>query len=345
MKNKSLGYDKENLIYFPLPESVAVKYDAFKAELLNNPNIQSVSSSATIPTYGITFSNAKWKWSEMETYGDILFRTTFVDYDFFDTYKIKFISGRAFSKDFPSDSTAIIINETAQKMMGFEDPVGQIVKYPGGDQDYQLNVIGVVEDYNFRSLHSEVEPLILLLTYRNSDYVTARISSDNIDNSINHMQTVWDKFAGDKPFNYSFIDETLAALYENEERIEDILKSFSILAVVISSLGLFGLSSFMTMRRTKEIGVRKVLGASIKSVILLLTKEFLKWVIIANLITWPLAYLAMNAWLNQFPYRTNISLWFFASAGFTTLFIAIVTVSYQAIKSAMANPVESLRYE
>jgi putative ABC transport system permease protein len=159
------------------------------------------------------------------------------------------------------------------------------------------------------------------------------------------MQTVWEKFSGDKPFNYSFIDETLAALYENEERIEDILKSFSILAVVISSLGLFGLSSFMTMGRTKEIGVRKVLGASVKSVILLLTKEFLKWVIIANLITWPLAYLAMNEWLNQFPYRINISLWFFASAGFTTFLIAIVTVGFQAVKSSTANPVESLRYE
>jgi putative ABC transport system permease protein len=346
MRHKDLGYDKENLIHLPLNTTVQQNYEAFRNELLKNANVLNVTRVAGLPTSGYYFSNSRWNWEGKDPEKDILFRANFVDYDYLEALKAPIVMGRNFSKDYGADASGIIINETSRKAMGFDDPIGKRVTLgEDSENNSQFHIIGVVKDFHYVSLRTEIEPMILLLAPDNCSQIVVRILSENTPETIKWMGGVWKKFAGDFEFDYRFLDESLDTLYRGEQHVGRIINVFTVLSVFVSCLGLFGLASFMALRRTKEIGIRKVLGVSISGVVILLNKEFSKWVMVANLIAWPLSYFALNRWLQEFPYRTDIKLWIFLGTGLATFVIALLTVSYQSLRAALSNPADSLRYE
>ncbi len=342
MRNMKLGYDKEFLIYKGMRGDVRAKFDSVKNELLQNPNILGVTATSSEPTYGYTFSNSLWRWEGQDPDEETLMRAVFVDLDYFKTFGMEIVDGRSYSKEFPTDATeAIMVNEEAVKAMGMESPIGRRLSI--GNNNFKI--IGVVKNYHFRSLRQEIDPLILIYSPGQCRVLFARLRSENIPKTIGYMEDIWKEFAPGHPFNYRFLDDALNDLYRSEQRIGTILKYFSILAIFISCLGLFGLASFMSEQRTKEVGIRKVLGASVSNIALLLSREFTKWVLLANVIAWPVAYFAMYKWLQSYAYSTNIALWSFILSGAMALVIASVAVSYQSIKAAVANPADSLRYE
>ena len=342
LRNKKLGYDKEHLIYMGMRGDMRAEFDPLKNELLINSNILGITASSNVPTYGYTFSNSLWRWEGQNPDEETLMRAVFIDYDYFKTFGMEIAEGRSYSKDFSTDTTeAIIVNEAAVKAMRMESPLGKRLSL--NEQNYQI--IGVVKNYNFRSLRQRIDPLILLFNPQASRVLFAKLKSDNISQTIGYIEKIREKFAPVYPFNYHFLDEALDDLYRSEERVGTIFRCFSVLAIFISCLGLFGLASFMAEQRTKEIGIRKVLGATVSNIVLLLTKEFTKWILVANIIVWPIAYYATNKWLQGFAYRTTIGLWIFILAAAMVLLIALLTVSYQSFKAATANPIDSLKYE
>jgi putative ABC transport system permease protein len=232
------------------------------------------------------------------------------------------------------------LNEEAVKQMGLDSPVGKwLTHFEKGE------IIGVVKNYHFMPFSFEIQPLMLLYNPQNFRYAMIRVSGMNIPQTIGSIEKLWNKFAPEYPFEYHFLNEDFEEIYRNERRMGEVFRNFTFLAVFISCLGLFGLASFMAEQRTKEIGIRKVLGASVSGITILLSKEFTKWVVVANAIAWPVAYFAMNKWLQGYAYRVEFSLLTFALAGVLALVISVLTVSYQAIRAALANPVESLKYE
>jgi putative ABC transport system permease protein len=237
------------------------------------------------------------------------------------------------------------LNEAGVKALGIKDPIGKIVIRPGNISRYE--VIGVMKDFNYESLHEKIRPLAISLFNRGeySRFVSARVFPGDYQNTISSLERVWKKYAGNTVFQYNFLDQNLQSLYLSDQRAGKIAATFSALALLIACLGLLGLAAFITEQRTKEIGIRKVLGASVSEVIALLSSEFMKWVLIANIVAWPLAYYAMSKWLQNFAYRVNMNIWIFIASGALALIVALCTVSSQAIKAAMANPVESLHYE
>jgi len=342
MRNMKLGYEKEYMIYKGMRGDVRAKFDSVKNELLQNPNILGVTASSNVPTYGYTFSNSLWRWEGQDPDEEILMRAVFVDLDYFKTFGMEIVEGRSYSKELATDATeAIMVNEEAVKVMGMESPIGKRLSIGKNN----MKIIGVVKNYHFRSLRQEIDPLILIYNPRPCGVLFARLRSENIPKTIGYMENIWKEFAPGHPFNYGFLDEAIDDLYRSEQRIGTILRYFSILAIFISCLGLFGLASFMAESRTKEIGIRKVLGASVSNIVLLLSREFTKWVLLANIIAWPVAYFAMYKWLQSYAYSTNIALWSFILSGAIALVIATVAVSYQSIKAAVTNPADSLRYE
>jgi putative ABC transport system permease protein len=266
-----------------------------------------------------------------------------VDYDYFETLEMEMAQGRSFSKDFPTDAAdAFILNETGSRLTGMEDPIGK--KFTLWNKSGPI--IGVVKDYHFKSLHAKIEPLVLRMFHKNwNRYVIIRIRSDNITETLKTVEYAYKHYHPGYPFEFQFLDESLNALYSSEKRTGRVFRYFMFLAIFISCLGLFGLASFMADQRTKEIGIRKVLGASVSGIFLMLLKEFVKWVLLASAISWPLAYYAMDRWLKNFAYRTDIALWIFLVSGILGLAVAFATVSYQSLKASIANPVDSLRYE
>jgi len=342
MRNVKLGYDKEHMIYKGMRGDMRAKFDSVKNELLQNPNILGVTASSNVPTYGYTFSNSLWRWEGQDPDEETLMRAVFVDFDYFETFGMEIVEGRSYSKEFSTDATvAIMVNEEAVKAMGMESPIGKRLSLGNNN----MKIIGVVKNYHFRSLRQEIDPLILIYNPGPCGVLFARLKSENIPKTIGYMENIWKEFAPGHPFNYRFLDEALDDLYRSEQQIGTILRYFSILAIFISCLGLFGLASFMAEQRTKEIGIRKVLGASVSNIVLLLSREFTKWVLLANIIAWPVAYFAMHKWLQSYAYSTNIALWSFILSGVLALVIASVAVSYQSIKAAVTNPADSLRYE
>jgi hypothetical protein len=268
-----------------------------------------------------------------------------VDAHFLKTFQLEMIEGRFLSDEFPSDAQNFILNEAAIKATGLDSPVEKRFRL----LDKTGKITGVIRDFHFAPLHDEIEPLVLHLMpyqywmYRN--YVFVRISADNISQNIASIEKMWDKAIPEYPFEFHFLDDTIDQKYRSEQRLEMILRIFTFLAISISCFGLFGLISFTAEQRTKEIGIRKVLGASVGSVVRLLSKEFVVLVVLANIIAWPVAYYVMTKWLKNFAYRTEIGFVTFLFSGFLALIIAILTVCFQSIKAALANPVDSLRYE
>ena len=248
------------------------------------------------------------------------------------------MQGRFFSRDISTDSGGIILNETAVKVMGMADPIGK--KGP-----FNAPILGVMKDFNFHPLNLKIEPFCLMMLSDWDEYIALRIQSKNISATLAHIKDVYDGFVSDFPFEYSFLDNEFESLYKSEERLGLIFSYFAGLAIIISCMGLFGLATYSAEQRTKEIGIRKVLGATIPGIIGLLSKEFLILVSIANIIAWPVAYYAINLWLQNFAYKVDISLTIFLVAGFGTLVIALLTILFKAVTAARANPVKALRYE
>jgi putative ABC transport system permease protein len=350
VRNKKLGYEKDHVIALRIRnEETQKKYETIKNELLRHPNILSVTASSSLPLGRNSFS-AHHAVGKPESELTMLF-SQIVDEDFIDTYDIEVVKGRNFSKDFPTDrQEAVIINEAAVRKLGWHDnPLGQQIEvFLSLNEMKRFKVIGVVKDYHFESLHKEIEPLIL---YNSNPHggnyyrISMRTTPERIQETVAFVKSKWQEFDSQYPIEYVFLDEQYDELYRAEERLGQLFGYFTTLAIIIGCLGLFGLSAFSAEQRTKEIGIRKVLGASIPGVILLLVKEFTKWVLLAIVIAWPLGYFMMNTWLQNFAYRTSLEFGTFLLAAALALIISLITVIYQAARAAIANPIDSLRYE
>jgi putative ABC transport system permease protein len=341
MRNRKLGLDKEQVVYLPIRSELVEKYDPLKIELLKNTEIRNVAASSNIPTYGVILTLDYITWEGKDPEDTRVLHATSTGYDFIETLNMEMVEGRSFSEEHPSDENAVVINETAQKIIAMEDPVGKRLMLG----DTELLIIGIVKDYHFKSLHSEIEPLLLINAPSLYRYILIKLDSGDIPGTLANIESTWKTFFPETPFEYHFLDEAYDRLYRTEQRMGTLFNYFTGLAIFISCLGLFGLASFMAEKRTKEIGIRKILGASVSGMVILLNREFIKWVLIANIVAWPVAYYAMSKWLQGFAYRTNMGVWNFALAALAAFAIAVATVSFQSLKAATANPADSLRYE
>jgi len=347
MRDKKLGFKKDNVVCLPVKANVASHYQSFRNELLKQRNIINVGIKNSLTTQAI--NNTRPWWEGEDPNKEFISEIDEVDYNFINTLSLKIIEGRNFSKEFPTDlSKAFIINEEAVREMELKNPVGTRLK----TADKDGFIIGVVKDVNFRSLRDPIKPIIFNLTNNFADDVMnlfgviyISIKPGEVTRTIKAIKSTWEKFNPGYPFEYNFLDETYNNLYQSEERLANIFGTFTSLALFVTILGLFGLASFMTEQRTKEIGIRKVMGASVINILSLLSGSFTKWLIIANIIAWPAAWFAMYSWLHSYAYHMNINLLMFITAGSITLIITLLTVSLIAIKAATANPVKSLRYE
>jgi putative ABC transport system permease protein len=347
LQNADLGFDKENIVLLPADNMLLQHWSAVKQSLLGSPSVVSVTLSKRAPAGRLMDApgfTAVVNGRKLENPFSMPHNR--VDFDFFRTYGMKIVAGRDFSTEYRTDSTEVLIlNETAVKQLGLSSPVDAIgipVTVPDRPPG---KVVGVVADFNYESMHHKIVPMITYIAPGEANTLAIRLAPGNPKDAIGHIRAVWERAVPGSPFDPEFMNERLNALYRNEERMMDMFGYFSVLAIFIASLGLFGLASFTTEQRTKEIGVRKVLGASIPSIVMMLSKQFTKWVLIANVIAWPVAYYLMNMWLQNFAYRVSVGLWVFVLAGSVSLGIALLTVSYQSVKAARANPVESLKYE
>jgi putative ABC transport system permease protein len=266
-----------------------------------------------------------------------------VDHNFIETLGIKLLKGRSFSRDFATDEKqAVIINETAAQELGWTSPLGK--KLTIGWNQITGRLIGVVEDFHFKSLHEKIEPAVFSAAPNDRYVMALRLKGDHIPQTLAYLKKRWKEFTA-QPFTYHFVDDSFESLYRSEQKLSHLVRYFSILAVFLACLGLFGLASYTAKQRTKEIGIRKVLGASATGIVWLFIKEFSKWILLANFIAWPISWIVLNKWLQNFAYRINISGLTFVLSGALALVIAMLTVSYQAFRSANINPVKTLRHE
>jgi len=337
----NMGFDRDNLLYMPLEGELANKYELFKQEAENLPAIQQVSKIRQPPTALYTHTgDIHWPG---EAPGLVTsFVQSDVGYDFVKTMKLKLVQGRDFSRDFPTDSVGVIVNEAAVKRMGYTDPIGKPVIWG----DHEPKIIGVLQDFHFASLHQAIEPLIIRMNEdRQSGTLLVRLRAGKDKEGVADLGKLCKELNPAFPFTYQFSDAEYNKMYRSEQLVSKLANYFAFLAVFISCLGLLGLAIFTAGQRTREIGVRKVLGANVPGIVALLSKDFLGLVLIAIVIASPLAWFIMYRWLQDFAYQTPISWWIFAVAGLSAVGIAFVTVSFQAIRSARANPVKSLRAE
>jgi putative ABC transport system permease protein len=346
--SKSLGFDKEHMVVVSSPDELDTQYETFRNELLANPAIKQAGRSTRIPSGRLLDSQggATVMHGDSTVPSSATLKYVGIDQDFIPTYKIDMAAGRNFSREYSTDTTSFIVNVSAARVMGFNDlqsAIGKQISY--GNRKGQI--VGVVQDFNFESVHQNILPMIFFMPRQATSYnnLSVKINGANLKEGLAHIEKVWNRFLPQRPYEYTFLDERFGLLYEKEQKQSQLFTTFSLLAIFIGCLGLFGLASFTALQRTKEIGVRKVLGASVTGIVGLLSKEFLKLVLVANLIAWPIAWYAMSQWLDDFAYKITISPLTFILAAILALLIALLTVSYQSIKAALANPVKSLRNE
>lgn len=339
--NRQLGFDKEQVLVVKRASALGRQREAFKQKLLQNSNVVNAATSTTLP--GKLYGRSTYRALEAPAENSYAMHEMYVDENFLPTLAITLNMGRNFSREVATDTSAVILNEAAAKLFGWNEPLGQFLTQPG-DSLWRANIIGVAKDFHFESLHQQIQPLVILYQ-PNFQYLSIRLRPNNLAATVQSVEMLWQQFVPQQPFEFSFLDQDFDAQYRAEERTGKVFGIFSALAIFIACLGQFGLASFTIQKRTKEIGVRKVLGASATSIVGLLSKEFVKLVVIAVLIATPLAYFIMNRWLQDFAYRIEIGWWIFALAGGVAVMVALLTVSTQALKAALANPVEALRYE
>jgi putative ABC transport system permease protein len=346
MRNQPLGFDKSQMMAldFGGDDAVLKNYEAIKNEFAKVPNVLAVTMSHGLPGVGSANAHSTLEnhTGEMQPLNINMYD---VDYNFIPTYNMKVIAGRTFSKAFGTDTTkAIVINEATVKTLGYTSP-NQAVGKKFAQWGREGTIIGVVKDFHYRSLQENVEPLNMRFNPSNARIITLKIAARDIPATVAAVESKWKSLIPQRPFSYNFVDENFNKQYAGEDRFGKLFLYFAVLAIFISCLGLLGLASYSTLQRTREIGIRKVLGASIPGIVNMLSKEFLQLVIIAAIIAFPLAWLGMNKWMQDFAYKAGIGWWVFAIAGVLAFVIAIVTVSFQAIRAALANPVKSLRSE
>jgi putative ABC transport system permease protein len=342
MLNKKVGFDKDQVMLIQGTNTLDDKIESFKNELLKSSEIKSASIGDYLPISGTKRDgNTFYKEGKMKEDIGVFAQKWQVDYDYLKTMGMHMIEGRYFSKEMASDSEAIVINKTMAEELGLKDPLGQRIE--NGWQKF--TVIGVMDDFNFESMRQTVTPLGLVLSKYNSTIVSVKISGADTKQAISYASNVWKGFSPNQAFRYTFLDESFANMYANVQRTGTIFTSFAVLAIIIACLGLFALSAFMAEQRNKEIGIRKVLGASVSGITAMLSKDFVKLVIISIIVASPVAYWAMTKWLQDFAYRVAISWWMLAVAGLSAIIIALITISFQSIKAALMNPVKTLRTE
>ncbi|HEX8677355.1 MAG TPA: ABC transporter permease [Segetibacter sp.] len=340
IKSKDLGYNKSYVFSVPLTQEVVDHIDAVKTELKNQRSILNVSASDAYDISNISSSTGDIDWAAKPAKSNLMITQVAIDKDFIPTMKMQFIEGKNFS-GMPSDSAHYILNETAVKEMGLKPPyAGQEISF----HNWKGTIIGVVKDFNFKSLKEKISPLLFFSRWK-GNILHVRTNASNAQQAIAAVEEQYKKYAGNSPFSYNFLDKNFEAQYEADQRAGTLFNVFAGIAIFISCLGLFGLATYTAQVKTKEIGIRKVLGASVGGIVQLISKDFLKLVIIAIIIAIPIAWWAINKWLQGFEYRVNVSWWVFALAGILASLIALATISFQAIKAAIANPVKSLRTE
>jgi|WetSurMetagenome_2_1015567.scaffolds.fasta_scaffold31466_2 putative ABC transport system permease protein len=340
MQTRDVGIQKENILYIPVRGDLKEKYELFKAELKNDPDILSVTFSSHLPT-GIWSNGGDYKWQGKPPEVDPLVSNTFVDFDYARTFGIKMAEGSFYSNDRYEDTTQIVINKAFADIIKLKPILGEVLDIWG----MKLKIIGVTDNFNFKPLSSKVEPLVLICSIRQVNYVSCKIMSSNIQKTIHKIEEAHNLVNGNFPFEYHFFDEEYDNMYKGEIRQGQVFNIFSFLAIFISCLGLFGLSSFMMTQRTKEIGIRKANGAATLNVMALFAKYYVRWIIVSFIIAVPVSYYFAHTWLKNYAYRTTLNWWIFVLAGVIAFIIALITVGWQSWKAARKNPVEALRYE
>jgi len=346
MKNRPTGFDREQIVTVPFDGVDSRKYDGLKKELLQNTLVSSVTASQDVLGSHLDQSGIRFKGDGPMR--ELTSTRLIVDHDYLTTFKIQLIAGRNFSPQKTTDGREYIINESLAKELLKDDRRGSFSSLLGKEFGFDSlgQIVGIARDFNFNSLHHKIETMFM---FSQTDWgfsnMSVKINGNRSKEAIAFIQSVWQKNFPGVPFEYQFLDEHFEEIYRADSQISTIVGSLAVLAIIISCLGLFGLASYSAEKRIKEVGIRKVLGASLKNIVLMLSRDFLKYVLIAILIAWPLSWIAVHRWLQDYAYRINISWWVFVMAGSLAMLIALVTVSFQAIKAAIANPVKSLRTE
>jgi putative ABC transport system permease protein len=347
IQRRDLGLDRDHIVGAYVYPILNPRFQEFKNYLLAQRGILNVTSAAQFPFQ--VGENIQIDWEGNPTDEMMSVDYTCVDYDFFQTFDMQILQGRAFSQDFPTDEkTACVINEAAAQRMGIENPIGTTItmNHPAWPESFRpARIIGVVRDFHSRSLHTAIRPFVFRMYKPWHQYAFIKIDGSQMQEALARIEEAYKTYSPGIPFDYLFLDEVFNQQYTSERQLGELFNGFSLLSVVIACLGLFGLASYTTEQKTKEIGIRKVLGASIPGIVAMTTREFLKWILVANLLAWPIAYFVMSKWLQDFAYKVSIGPLVFVLSACLTLIIAVLTVSYHSLKAALANPVDSLRYE
>ena len=342
IKNRNLGWNKDQVVAIPIRSYSRPSLETLKAQLSNTPGIINVAVATQKPSF-TSWSSSGFDWEGKDP--SLKVDVTYMEADdgYVDTMGMNIVRGRNLSREFPTDKTeSFLINEEFAKLMGHEDPIGKSFSF----WDQKGKIVGVIENFHFQPLRRKIEPLVLRWSQLDwTNFLFLRIAPEGITETIGTVQGTWEKILPESPFSYQFLDEDFAMMYMSEERTGTLLKIFTAMAILVACLGLFGLVSFAAEQRTKEIGIRKVLGASAQGIVALMCREFLMLIGLANLIAWPAAYFAVNSWLDNFAYRTQIPAAFFIGALAISLAIGLMTVIYKAVRAASANPVDALKHE
>ena len=340
IQNKKLGLDKDNIVILPLREENTRKhYQVLKNTLLKDYDISFVTASSVLPGDIKSYTSVQWKGVGYDKTMNFIYS----DFDFIKTYKMKLLEGRDFSKNYATDvKNAYILNQAAVKETGWKNPIGQSFNSASLGEG---KVIGVVKDFNYKSLRHTIEPLFIAIAPGKLNYISIRIKANKVASALNFIKDSWENIFPQSPYEYSFYDKHLEMLYRSETKLASLFDIFSGLAIVIAFLGLFGLASISTIKKTKEIGIRKILGASVGSIITIIFREFIILVLLASVLAWPIVWFGMNKWLQAFAYRLNLNIWPFLLVTFVLIFTSLIIISLRAVKAATANPVEALRYE
>jgi len=342
IRNKDVGYGKEHVVYMSTNKNISESRAAFVEELKRSPGVFNVSIASSLPSnVNNTAAGIDWEGNNGLKTPSWWFVVT--DYEYDDILKLEMAEGRWFSQKFPSDlkGGGFIVNEEAAKEMGLKSPVGKWFSLWG----FKGNVIGVVKNFHIQSLHSEIDPMLFFMSPEIYSNVMVRIAPGDIQSTIRNIKATWQHFAPNYPFEYGFLDASFDRLYRSEEQMGRIFSHFTFLAVFVSCLGLFGLAAYTAELRTKEIGIRKVFGASASNIVFMMSSTYTRWILLSNLIAWPAAYFFINQWLRTFAYRAQITVLTFALSAVLSIAVALITVSFQAFKAAVVDPIDSLRYE
>ncbi len=340
VRNKYLGFDKENILQIKvLREDMARHYTSLKNRFEQHSQVINVAMSNHSFDGGSSSGPANLAGAREDQAYQLAYYQT--DHDFLDLTGIELVEGRFFSKDFPSDSTAMILNETAVGLMGLEQPVGTKINFTRAER----SVIGVVKDFHFNSLHTDIAPMAIVMPFTNTELMLVKVAPGNISETLSLLESDWKSIVGASPFDVTFLEDGIQQMYEQEQKLASLINLFSALAVILACLGLYGLVTFSVQSKLKEVGIRKVLGASLRGLLLVLSRQFVILILLANMVAWPLIYYLGNLWLGNFAYRINLQWWIYVASGLALLVIALVTISHQTVKAALTNPVKVLRNE